>query len=129
MGTQSSWQGHGNILVIDDEPVVGRVAQRILESCGLKVLVADSGRAGIELLESGERVDSVLLDLTMPEMDGAQTYHELRKRRPDLPIVLCSGYSRAEVQARFAGRAAPPLVEKPFTTSLLIAAIRNTLED
>ena len=75
----------------------------------------------------GEHIDAVLLDLTMPEMDGAETFHALRERLPHLPVVLCSGYSKDEVRRHFERAKAPKLVEKPFSPNTLIDAIREAL--
>jgi len=80
-----------SVLVIDDEEVVRETLAEILSDLDHKVVTADSGRAGLERMASDE-FDLVFTDLAMPEMDGWETAREIRKSRPDLPVVLVTGY-------------------------------------
>ncbi|MBA3459867.1 MAG: response regulator [Deltaproteobacteria bacterium] len=81
------------VLVIDDEDLVRDVLARMIEDLGYTALTAADGIAGLDLVEH-ERIDAVLVDLTMPRMSGAEVVTQLRARRPALPIVLCTGYDR-----------------------------------
>ena len=90
-----AWRGTGTVLVIDDEPGIRDIASRVLEQAGLKVLVAGDGQEGVEVFrDSKQRIDAVVLDLTMPRMGGIEAAGVLRGLRPDLPVVLISGYHR-----------------------------------
>ena len=89
------------VLVIDDEDLVRDVVARMVEDLGYAAVTAADGQTGLELVDRGE-VDAVLVDLTMPSMSGADVVAALRARRPNLPVVVCSGYdrdSRGPVQA------------------------------
>jgi CheY-like chemotaxis protein len=116
------------ILVIDDEAEVRMVAERMLAHFGYEVLLARGGQAGVELLRDHQgTVGCVLLDLTMPHMDGEQVFHALRAIDPDVPIVLMSGYSEQEVGGRFAGLGLAGFIQKPFTLDTLQTKVRRAL--
>ncbi len=82
------------VLVIDDEDLVRDVVARMIEDLGYAAVTANDGAAGLAVLDD-HQVDAVLVDLTMPRMSGSDVIAELRKRRPTLPVILCSGYDRA----------------------------------
>ena len=69
----------------------------------------------------------VLLDLTMPRMDGEETYRELRRIRPDVKVIIASGYSEQEISRRFAGQDLAGFIEKPFQMAALNAKLRSVL--
>jgi len=102
----------GRALVVDDDPLVRRLLERMLTRQGLGVATASDGRQALRQLAEGQ-FDVVFLDLTMPVMDGARTLQELRKSH-DLPVVLMSGYSEANVRAL---RGAQGFLAKPFTAA------------
>jgi two-component system cell cycle sensor histidine kinase/response regulator CckA len=81
------------VLVIDDEDLVRDVVARMIEDLGYAALTASDGATGLQLV-ANEQVDAVLVDLTMPRMSGAEVISQLRKTRPDMPIILCTGYDR-----------------------------------
>jgi PAS domain S-box-containing protein len=123
------WEGSGGVLVIDDDPGVLAVACRMLRSAGFTVFAAASGREGVERFrELGDQVRLVLLDLTMPDMDGEQVFHEIRRIRPGARVVLSSGYNEQEVTSRFAGKGLAGFVSKPYRLRELIDTIRGVLE-
>jgi two-component system, cell cycle sensor histidine kinase and response regulator CckA len=120
--------GAGTILVIDDEAEVRMVAERMLAHFGYEVLLARGGLAGIELLRNHlGTIGCVLLDLTMPHMDGEQVFHALRAIDPGVPIILMSGYSEQEVGGRFTGLGLAGFMQKPFTLDALQAKVRRAL--
>ena len=83
----------GLALVADDEPMVLEFAASALESMGFEVIRArDGAEAVVRFLDHRDRIRLVLLDLTMPRMDGIETFTELRRLQPGLPILLSSGY-------------------------------------
>jgi PAS domain S-box-containing protein len=82
------------VLVVDDEDLVRDVLTRMVEDLGYAALAAPDGATGLQIVE-GREVDAAIVDLTMPNMSGAEVVAALRVRRPGLPIAVCSGYDRA----------------------------------
>jgi signal transduction histidine kinase/CheY-like chemotaxis protein len=119
----------GRILVIDDEEWVLELAQEFLERSGFGVVTANGGREALEILRGGEekKIDAVVLDLTMPDLDGQQTFLEIRALRPDLPVILASGFSEEATENRFPPDQIAAFVRKPYEPEDLIDAIRNSL--
>jgi len=81
------------VLVIDDEDLVRDVVARMIEDLGYAALTAPDGPAGIAIVQQ-QAIDAVLVDLTMPRMDGGEVVAALRAQRPGMPIVLCTGFDR-----------------------------------
>ena len=107
-------KGRGTILVIDDEEIVRRTARAALEHYGYRVIVAENGTDGLNLLRNGETIHLVLLDMTMPMMSGEETLKYLRQLRPDLPVILSSGFNQAEVTRTISDRALDWFIQKPY---------------
>jgi CheY-like chemotaxis protein len=82
----------GTILCIDDEQAALNSRRRVLESAGYRVLQARSGKEGLELLHT-EHIDAVLLDYWMPEQKGSQVARAIRRLKPQLPVIILSGYA------------------------------------
>lgn len=122
------WTGSGTILIVDDEEMVREVAQMMIESFGFTVLTAKDGAEGLKVVESGQPLDAVLLDLTMPRMSGEETFKAIHRLRPELPIVLVSGYNEQEVTEQFLGRGIAGFIQKPFQLSELRDRLRALLE-
>ncbi|HWN94583.1 MAG TPA: CHASE domain-containing protein [Methylomirabilota bacterium] len=109
------WRGHGTVLVIDDEESVRMVAGKMLKTLGFDVLTAGNGEQGLNVYNARADISAVLLDLTMPEMDGEETFRELRQLRPDARVILMSGFNEQEAGARFVGKGLAGFLQKPFT--------------
>ncbi|HEY5939623.1 MAG TPA: response regulator [Gemmatimonadales bacterium] len=128
---RSDWQGSGTILVVDDEEGVREVAERILQEIGFQTIAAPDGRRALEIMEElGDSVTAVLLDLSMPRMGGAETFRRLRAKRPELPILMMSGYTEQVVAPQFSG-SGPGItgfLQKPFLAEDLIAVLRRFAE-
>ncbi len=110
------------VLVIDDEELVRDVVARMVEDLGYTALTAADGAAGLEIVAT-QAVDAVLVDLTMPRMNGAEVVAALRATHPRLPIVLCTGYDRdrkGPVQA-------DAYLPKPFRIEVLEATLAKVL--
>lgn len=109
--------GEGTILVVDDEPVLRRVASRLLEKLGYQVIQAEDGQMAVETFkERGPEIDLVLMDMIMPGMDGCQAVQNLRILNPEVPIILCSGYGDGK------GKTLPAdvgFISKPYTLDVL----------
>ena len=122
------WHGSGTIMVVDDEAAVRSVTRLILERSGFSVLTAADGREAVKLFQKhGRKIACVLLDLTMPHMDGEETYRELRRIRSDVPVILASGYSEQEMTKHFTGQDPPGFIEKPFESTALMAKLRSAI--
>ena len=127
--TKQAWRGSGTVLVVDDEEYVRTVAARMLKMCGFDVLVALDGREATDLFRHhSAEIVLVLLDLTMPQLDGEETLRELRRIRPDLKAVLSSGYSEQDVTDRFGGKGLARFIQKPYRPGQLIAVVREVLK-
>jgi PAS domain S-box-containing protein len=124
----SAPRGQGElILVVDDEPAVRRLGQRILERYSYRTLAAEDGRSAVEVFRAhAAEVAAVVLDLTMPEMDGRATFYALREIS-DVPIVFSSGQSAAELAAQLT---APDtlFIAKPYNLAELTRAVAQVLQ-
>ncbi|BDU70004.1 hypothetical protein GETHOR_21050 [Geothrix oryzae] len=108
------------VLLVDDEEMIREAAAAVLESLGLSVLTAEDGRQAVEVVQrEGERVDVVLMDLTMPHMDGREAFQAIRRLRPNLPVILSSGYNEQESIQDFLGRGLAAFLQKPYTLRAL----------
>jgi PAS domain S-box-containing protein len=120
--------GSGLILVVDDEDLVLDLACKALVKCGYDVLAARDGREAIRVFDAAaDRIDAVLLDMSMPVLGGKQTLAALRTRRPAVPAVLMSGYSDERMVGDFARGPQLTFLQKPFTIAELSEAIRSVL--
>ena len=115
-------------MVIDDEEIVLRTASAALRSRGYNVLAAPGGREALDLLLQGREVSLVILDLTMPVLTGEQLIPMIRNARPEIPIILSSGYSEAEIQRRFTSSGIAGVLQKPYTVGDLMSKIQGVLE-
>ena len=112
----ADWRGKGTILLVDDEESLIGLGARMLEHLGFTVLTAADGLQAVERYrERGKEIDLVLMDLTMPHMDGAEAFGELRRLNPDVRVILASGYSYEDVASRFAGKGLDGVLQKPYT--------------
>jgi two-component system cell cycle sensor histidine kinase/response regulator CckA len=121
-------RGVGTVLVADDDQAVRSLASTVLHEAGYTVELAEDGIKAVERLRQlGDRVSLILLDLTMPKLGGAEAALELRRIRPDIPIVAMSGYGDVEVMERFSGAHIDDFLPKPFSPDQLAAKIRDVL--
>jgi two-component system, cell cycle sensor histidine kinase and response regulator CckA len=121
-------RAEGTILVVDDEETVQSVASRMLESLGFRVLVASDGRHALSVYaEHKDAIVGVLMDLTMPRLDGEETFRELRRIEPQVRVLLMSGYNEQDAIARFVGKGLAGFIQKPFSIEDLKANLRSIL--
>ena len=127
-GATSTWRGNGTVLVVEDEESVRRAVRIMLTRLGFSVITANDGVEGVEAFrEHADDLTCVLLDLTMPRMDGKEAFEELTRIRQDVPVIVTSGYSETQVRAGFP--AAPPtdFLRKPYRLEELRQAFRRVL--
>jgi len=118
------------ILVADDDPALRSVVLQGLQKAGFEALPARSGAETLALVASlWYRISLILLDLSMPDLDGEQVCRELRRRGADLPIILCSGLPEADVLPRFEGLGLAAFHKKPGSLRALVALVSQVLAD
>jgi two-component system cell cycle sensor histidine kinase/response regulator CckA len=118
----------GTVLVVDDEETVRTVAARMLERLGFAVVTANDGRDGMEKFRSDPtRFVMVLLDLTMPHLDGEETFRQMRQLNPGVRVILTSGFNQQEAVNRFIGKGLAGFIQKPFELASLVQVIRSVL--
>ncbi|MDT3309973.1 PAS domain S-box protein [Pseudomonas sp. rhizo66] len=113
-----------SVLVVDDDSLVLTSTSLLLEDLGHRVVSATSGAQALALFDQGEVIDLMITDMAMPKMSGAQLAHAVRVLKPDLPIILATGYAE-----RLEGFAAQlPRLPKPFTQMNLVAIIAQSMK-
>src|SRR4051812_231561 len=121
-------QGAGTILVADDEEGIRALVSNVLGEAGYTVELAEDGQQVVERLRDlGDDVRLILLDLTMPELGGAEAASELRRMQPNTPIIAMSGYGDIEVLQQFSEAGVDEFLPKPFTPEELAAKVRDVL--
>jgi PAS domain S-box-containing protein len=107
--------GTGHILVVDDEKDVAEAAQAILEYLGYHVAVALNGREAVTFFKNPDSpVDVVLLDMVMTDMSGAECFAQLRTIRPDIKVILCTGYDRSHAVQDLLNQGVAGFIQKPY---------------
>jgi DNA-binding NtrC family response regulator len=115
-----------DVLVIDDEPVVRDAVRRVLESEGLRVASAGDAAAGLAH-DAVRECRLVLCDIMLPDRSGHEVLAALRDRRPDLPVVLITGYATPDHAARAREAGAADFLAKPFEADELLDMVRRAL--
>jgi PAS domain S-box-containing protein len=117
------------IMVVDDEEYVRSLVRRMLEPTGVRVLIADNGHRAIELVrERGDDIDCIVMDVTMPDMDGPETFRRLRRARSNIRIIITSGYSQQDVAQKFEGKGVSGFLSKPFRREDLTGVLSRALD-
>jgi CheY-like chemotaxis protein len=121
-------QGTGVILVVDDEQMVRKMLKKALERHGYTVLMADGGSAAIDVFRRhpGE-IALVVLDLSMPHMSGEEALAELVKIRPQVKVVVSSGYAESQVMTLFQGQRVSGFIQKPFTSKGIAEKVKECI--
>ncbi len=124
-------RGHtkGAILVVEDEPIVRRTTLAALSQYGYDVRAAENGAVGVEMFEAmADQISLVLLDVVMPVMGGDEALTHIRRIRPDVPVVICSGHNEVESMAHFNDADIDGIVKKPYTPRQLVDMLKSVLE-
>jgi len=121
--------GSGVILAVDDEPMVLALARATLEWAGYEVLTAEDGQVAVEIFEKQHKnIDVVLLDMTMPRLNGEEAFRKMRAIQPGVRVLLSSGYNEQEATSRFAGKGLAGFIQKPYRTKDLLAQLEALLK-
>jgi CheY-like chemotaxis protein len=118
-----------SVLVVDDEKMALTLVKRILTEAGYHVATAQSGFECLDLFRAKPRAyDLVLLDLSMPFMDGEETFRRLRELRSDMPVVLCVGFIEQEKLDRLLTAGLAGFLRKPLAPDEIVSHVRLTLQ-
>ncbi len=124
----SPWRSSGMILVVDDEEIIRDSARRIIERVGFSVLTACDGEEAIELYQRHhDDIACVLLDLTMPKMNGEETLLAMRRIHPQVRAILTTGYSEEGTSGRFADLGLAGFLQKPYQLDAMVATLQKVL--
>lgn len=124
----SKWVGQGSVLVIDDEELVRGLASQMMKKMGFCVLTAVNGREGVEIFQKdSEKIRLILLDMTMPEMDGEETFREIQRIKSGVRTILSSGYNEQTVTNQFVGKGLASFIQKPYRYWDLVKVVRQVL--
>jgi PAS domain S-box-containing protein len=123
--------GSGTILIVDDESIVLDVGQAILKKLGYTVLTCANGKEAIRLFQSGRPdIDLVLLDIKLPDMNGAEVLSAIKQQCPDMKVIICSGYALVGPdQQNLLATGADDFIQKPFTIAELSTKTSKLLAD
>ena len=120
--------GNERILVIDDDASLRSAVRRSLQRLGYSVEAAEGGWAGLKAIEQAKvPFDLVLLDVMMPDLSGVETFKKIRALQPDLPVLVCSGYTAEAERRQLTSAGAEAFLPKPFDTVELAKAVREVL--
>ncbi len=121
---QDDWHRSGTVLLVDDEEAIREIGKEMLQEIGFTVVTAKDGREAVNKFLDNPDITFVILDLTMPHMDGEQCFRELRKIKTDIKVIMSSGFTEQEVTQKFAGQGMAGFIQKPYTFSALKEVIR-----
>ncbi|MFH1811933.1 MAG: response regulator [Pseudomonadota bacterium] len=123
------WRGTGLCLLVDDEPMVREVGERMLRRLGYEVQQAEDGERALQLFDAlRDRITLIVLDMTMPRLNGEETFRELRARSCPAPVILVSGYNEQDATRHFTGKGLAGFLQKPFQLATLREVVRAAVE-
>ena len=126
----ADWKGEGTILVVDDDPTVRAVTSRIVESFGFDVLQAVDGRHGVEVFsDNSDTVTAVVLDMTMPNLNGREAFERMRAIKADVKVLLVSGFSENCTTGSFENGGPKAFLQKPYKPDELKDKLRFVIQN
>ena len=124
-----AWQGNGTILLVEDEEQVRFIAKELLEMFGFTVLEALNGKEALEIYQKNAAdIILVFTDIGMPVMDGYELVEKLKKLKPELPIIISSGYGDADVKVRIGSDNIAGVASKPYNADKLRKVLKSVVE-
>ena len=127
--TIGQWSESGLVLLVDDDARVRSITALLLADIGFEVLATESGRDAIrQFAQRANEIRVIVLDVTMPDLGGDQVLRALRERRPDVPILLCSGYSPEDMRDRFGPEDMETFLQKPYSLDALKSRLRTLFQ-
>gem|GEM_PF-915957 len=117
------------VLVVDDEAYIRTLTSRMLKNAGYTAVLADNGLEALQIFrDKKDSIDCVLLDLTMPELDGKETLAAIRKIDKNIPVIISSGYSEADIRASFGDNTISGVLQKPYQYEDLLKIIQINIK-
>jgi CheY-like chemotaxis protein len=117
------------VMIVDDEDFVTMLAQRVMAEQGYRVITAKDGFQALDIFKKLHReISLIILDFTMPVMDGADVFHELLQVDANVPVVLSSGFAEQDRLRGMLARGLRGFIPKPYTQQKLLTQIRTTLD-
>jgi len=126
--TPQELSGAGTVLVVDDEEMVRRIARAALEIRGYRVVTANNGMEAIRAAEEHPETHLVLLDVTMPVMDGAEAIDSIVKACPNAKVIVSTGSDHRATAERFRQQQVAGYLQKPYTSRQLAEKVKSVLE-
>ncbi|MEI6207860.1 MAG: PAS domain S-box protein [Desulfuromonadales bacterium] len=127
--TDGIWKGTGIILLVDDEESIRVMGEEMLHELGFDTLTASDGLDALEVFnQNKDQIRCVILDLTMPRLDGEQTFREIRRLKPDVRVLISSGFNEQEVTSKFVGKGLSGFIQKPYKIMEVSNKLREILE-
>ena len=123
------WQGSGTILLVEDDKLIILIASNMIKKLGFSVIEALNGREALDLYQqNAAEITLVVTDMGMPVMDGYALFRELKKLKPELPIIISSGFGTVDVTSRIASNDIAGLVGKPYSFDTLREVLKSVVE-
>jgi two-component system cell cycle sensor histidine kinase/response regulator CckA len=122
----TKWTGRGVVLVVDDEPLVRELAAETLKRAGLTVITAVDGPDGMQQFKANmPNIGAVLLDMTMPGMNGIEVFQQISAIAPNVKVFLCSGYNMQDLDRQLGLNGLAGFLRKPYMPHELIRCVRG----
>jgi two-component system cell cycle sensor histidine kinase/response regulator CckA len=123
-------EGQETVLLVDDEDMIIDVAQRMLDKLGYKVFTARDGKEAIEVFRKHKgEIDAIVLDMIMPKMSGGEAFDRIKEMKPEIKVLLSSGYSINGQASEILNRGCNGFIQKPFNLQNLSKSLRSILEE
>jgi DNA-binding NtrC family response regulator len=127
---KEAFHGTGHILIVDDEKDVAEAAQAILEYLGYHATVMLNGKEAVTFFQTSKgSIDVVLLDMVMADMSGSECFSQLRAIRPDVKVILCSGYDRNHAVQDLLNQGVTGFIQKPYDLEELADVCTMVMKD
>lgn len=124
-----AWHSSGTILIVDDEDAILEIASLMLEDMGFKTRTAENGLAAVDVYrQHGDEITAVLLDMTMPKMDGHECFQALYEIDKEVVVILSSGYNEQDAISNFTHKGLAGFIQKPYRAEMLEQTIRGAIE-
>jgi PAS domain S-box-containing protein len=128
--SQKLLEGDGTILLVDDETFILDISKQMIQRLGYKVMTASSGKEALSIYRKNpDTVDIIILDLIMPDLDGSETYDQLKQINPHVKVLLSSGYSINGKATEILNRGCNGFIQKPFNMNVLSTKINEILKE
>ncbi|OGW72134.1 MAG: hypothetical protein A2Y02_03370 [Omnitrophica bacterium GWA2_52_12] len=115
------------ILIVDDEEILIQTISKLLERCGYQTARASTGQDALSMAES-EKIDLIICDMRMPGMNGVETVTEIRKLKPEMPVVFVTGYADQKIEALAQTLKPLAYIHKPFDIQELLGTLKKHFE-